>query len=122
MKRFLIKNSYFMNNTRMFFVYATMLALAIFIFQRCNVDEKAIDETLLEFPRKSLEDIEYNVALKLCTTAGTNVKMIGFKTIHTDKDSKVDCVNYSSGWRRYYNWIGSDCSSAMMSGHCLNEE
>ena len=33
----------------------------------------------------------------------------------------TDCVNYSSGWKRYKNFIGSDCGVATSRGYCWNE-
>ncbi len=33
----------------------------------------------------------------------------------------TDCVNYGSGWKRYRNFILSDCDYAMGQGHCWNE-
>ena len=33
----------------------------------------------------------------------------------------TDCVNYSSGWKKYRNFILSDCDYALGQGHCWNE-
>lgn len=33
----------------------------------------------------------------------------------------TDCVNHSGGWKKYRNWVGSDCASAQARGHCWNE-
>lgn len=33
----------------------------------------------------------------------------------------TDCVNYASGWKRYRNFILSDCDYAMGQGQCWNE-
>jgi len=33
----------------------------------------------------------------------------------------TDCKNYDQGWKRYRNFIGSDCAIALSMGHCWNE-
>jgi hypothetical protein len=33
----------------------------------------------------------------------------------------TDCKNYSSGWKKYRNFVGSDCDTSLGRGHCWNE-
>lgn len=33
----------------------------------------------------------------------------------------TDCKNYSSGWKKYRNFVGSDCDISLGRGHCWNE-
>jgi hypothetical protein len=33
----------------------------------------------------------------------------------------TDCKNYSSGWKKYRNFVGSDCDVSLGKGHCWNE-
>jgi hypothetical protein len=76
-----------------------VLASIVLLFvSSCNIDEsrnnEKIDESLLMFPYKTLSDVESETVEHLSTTLGTNVKMIGFKTIYIDKDSRIDFFNF----------------------------
>ena len=43
-------------------------------------------------------------------------------TVCMDYNGHVtDCVNYSSGWKRFRNFAGSDCQIATSRGYCWNE-
>lgn len=33
----------------------------------------------------------------------------------------TDCINHGGGWRKYRNFIGSDCDWALAAGECWNE-
>ncbi|KAK4183478.1 hypothetical protein QBC35DRAFT_418849 [Podospora australis] len=33
----------------------------------------------------------------------------------------TDCVNHSSGWKKYRNFVESDCDYSLGAGHCWNE-
>jgi hypothetical protein len=91
-------------------IFLTGIFSFVIAMQSCSINESGnvgerIDENLLRLPHKTLEEFEYDVALKMSTTVGTNIKMIGFKTIHIDEDSRVGFFNLYKDNQEFYDTI-----------------
>jgi len=83
------------------------------------VRELVTDEQTLRLPIVLTNDLEKHAC---CSAAAENKETQTDAPPCRDYNGNLgDCINYSSGWRKYTNFILSDCDYAMGAGYCWNE-